>query len=133
MTYKSSTKVSKTRHIRKQPLEVFCQKVLSELSQYLQENTCAGVSFLIKVQALACNVIKKETLAQVFFCEFGQMSKNTFFTDNIRGLLLHIRKVFGLQTEFLKMSKEEFLISKYLVEIFRRSSQNTSRWIKTSF
>ena len=26
----------------------------------------------------ACNSINKETLAQVFFCEFGEISKNTF-------------------------------------------------------
>ena len=35
-----------------------------EISQKLQENTC-----------------KKETLAQVFSCEFGKISKNTFFTE----------------------------------------------------
>ena len=27
----------------------------------------------------ACNFIKKETLAQVFFCEFCEISKNIFF------------------------------------------------------
>ena len=28
---------------------------------------------------MACNFIKKETLAQVFSCEFCEVSKNTFF------------------------------------------------------
>ena len=28
---------------------------------------------------MTCNFIKKETLAQVFSCEFGEISKNTFF------------------------------------------------------
>ena len=54
------------------------KKEFLEISQNSQENTCARV----KVAALrpeACNVIKKETLAQVFSCEFCQMSKNTFF------------------------------------------------------
>ena len=32
----------------------------------------------------ACNFIKKETLAQVFSCEFCDISKNTFFTEDIR-------------------------------------------------
>ena len=36
------------------------------------------VSFLIKLLAEACNFIKKETLAQVFSCEFYKISKNTF-------------------------------------------------------
>ena len=45
--------------------------VFLEISQNSQENTCARVSFLIKLQ--------KETLAQVFSCEFCEISKNTFF------------------------------------------------------
>ena len=52
--------------------------VFLEISQNLLENTCAGVSFLIKLQVWACNFIKKETLAQVFSCEFCKISKNTF-------------------------------------------------------
>ena len=31
--------------------EVFCNKILLEISQYSQESTCARVSFLIKLQA----------------------------------------------------------------------------------
>ena len=49
------------------------KKVFSEISQNSQENTCARVSILIKL------FIKKETLAQVFSCEFCEISKNTFF------------------------------------------------------
>ena len=58
--------------------EVFCKKVLLEISQNPQENTCARVPFLIKMQAETCNFLKNETLAQVFFCEFCEISKNTF-------------------------------------------------------
>ena len=35
--------------------------------------------FSIKLQTDACSFIKKETLAQVFSCEFSEISKNTFF------------------------------------------------------
>ena len=38
----------------------------------------AGVSFS------ACNFIKKETLAQVFSCEFWERFKNPFFTEYLR-------------------------------------------------
>ena len=38
-------------------------------------NKFAGLKALPK----ACNFIKKETLAQVFSCEFCEISKNTFF------------------------------------------------------
>ena len=47
------------------------KKVFLETSQNWQENTCARVSFLIKMQA--------ETLAQVFSCKFCEISKNTFY------------------------------------------------------
>ena len=50
-----------------------------EISQNSQENTCARVSFLIKLQASARNFIKKETLAQMFSSEFCKISKNTLF------------------------------------------------------
>ena len=32
----------------------------------------------------ACNFILKKTLAQVFFCEFCEFSKNIFFTEHLR-------------------------------------------------
>ena len=47
------------------------KKVFLEISQSSQENNCARASFLM-------NFIKKETLAQVLFCEFCEISKNTF-------------------------------------------------------
>ena len=54
-----------------------------EISQHPQENTCTRVSFSIKLQAEAYNYIKKETLAQVFSCEFCEISKNTYFTEHL--------------------------------------------------
>ena len=51
------------------------EKVFLEISQNSQENTCAKVSLLIKLQA--CNLIKTETLTQVFFYEFCEISKDT--------------------------------------------------------
>ena len=52
--------------------------VFLEISQNSQENTCARVSFLIKLQAN-----KKETLAQIFSCDFWEISKYTFFTEHV--------------------------------------------------
>ena len=54
--------------------------------QNLQENTCARVSFLIKLQASRSGpLLKKETLALVFSCEFCKMSKSTFLTEDLWG------------------------------------------------
>ena len=62
------------------------KKVFLEIAQNSQENTCASLHFsiklpacgafsFIKIEALAH---KKETLSQVFSCEFREISKNTF-------------------------------------------------------
>ena len=58
-------------------------KVPLKILQNSQEDTCARVSFLINVQAPACNFIKKEALAQVFSCEFSEICKNNFFTEHL--------------------------------------------------
>ena len=42
------------------------EKVYFEISQNSQENTCARVSFLMKLQVKANNFIKKETDTDVF-------------------------------------------------------------------
>ena len=39
--------------------------------------------FLLKLQAEACHFIKKETVAQMFSCEFCEIFKNTFFTEHL--------------------------------------------------
>ena len=57
------------------------KKVFLEISQNSKENTCARVSFLVKVQA--CSFIKKGTLTQVFSCEFCKISQNTFLTEHL--------------------------------------------------
>ena len=45
------------------------KKALSKISPNSRENTCVRVSLFIK----------KETLAQVFYCKFCKILKNTFF------------------------------------------------------
>ena len=54
------------------------KKMFLEILQNSQEKTCARVSFLMKLEAEACNFIKKEPLAQALSCEFCEISKNTF-------------------------------------------------------
>ena len=54
--------------------------ILERCSQNSHENTCVRDSILIKLQVRGC---KKETLAQVFSCEFSKISKNKFFTEQL--------------------------------------------------
>ena len=59
--------------------EVFCKKgVLRNFTKFTGKHLCQSL-FFNKVAGQACNFIKKETLAQVFSCEFCEISKNTFF------------------------------------------------------
>ena len=57
-----------------------CPEVFLEISQNLEENNSARISFLTELQALACNFIEKETLTQAFSCEFSEISKTTFLS-----------------------------------------------------
>ena len=84
--------------------EMFCKKgVLKKFRKNSQENTCARASFLTQFQAEACSFIKKEALANMFSCEFCEMSKNVSFTEH---LLLW------------KVNITSFFVSKYPSVIF---------------
>ena len=54
------------------------KKVFLEISQNSPESTCARVSFLIKLQARSATLLKKRPWRRCFFCEFCEISKNTF-------------------------------------------------------
>ena len=59
--------------------EMFCKKgVLRNFTKFIRKHLCQSL-FLIKLQAQACNLIKKETPALVFSCKFCEISKNNFF------------------------------------------------------
>ena len=51
--------------------------VIRNLARFKGKYLCKNL-FLIKLKASACSFIKKETLAEVFSCEFGKIYKNTF-------------------------------------------------------
>ena len=55
--------------VQKQPPEVFCKGVPKNFAKYTGKHLCQS------------HFIKIETLAQVFSCEFCEISKNTFFTE----------------------------------------------------
>ena len=81
--------------------------VFLEISESAQENTFARVSFLIKLQALACDFIKKETLSQMFSFNFCKISKNTFFTEHLRATdSVHSLKLGDTKISFVIKSLE---------------------------
>ena len=77
--------------VQKQPTagDVLHKKVFLEISQNSQENTCAKVKRGKHLCHLCSSFfIKKETLAQVFSCEFCAVSKNIFLQNIFRPRLL---------------------------------------------
>ena len=60
---------------------------LENSQKFTGKHLCQSL-FFIKFQAETCSFIKKRTLAQVFSCEFCEISKNSFFTEYLRWLLL---------------------------------------------
>ena len=60
--------------------------VFRNFEKFAGKHLCQSL-FFNKVAGLGpkrCNFIKKETLAQVFSCEFCEISKKTFFIEHLR-------------------------------------------------
>ena len=51
-------------------------------AKFTGKHLCQSL-FFNRVAGWACNFIKKETLAQVFSCEFCEISKNTIFKEHL--------------------------------------------------
>ena len=93
LKYEDEVFLTKTVPVQKQSTssrpEVFCKKgVLRNFAKFTGRHLCQGL-FFNKV-AGPCNFFRKETLAQVFFCEFCKISNNTFSYRHLRWLLLFI-------------------------------------------
>ena len=76
------------------------------------------VYFLIKL--LACNFIKKETLAQVFSSEFFEISKNKLFREHLRWLLLKIMRMVLFNFFYAQMKFQAFNNPANSVIVFSR-------------
>ena len=66
----------------------FVKKLFLEISQNLQGNTCAGVSFLIKLQAFA-TLLKKRLWHRRFPVNFVKFLRTHFLTKHLWWLLLN--------------------------------------------
>ena len=65
-------------NIHKQPPEVFCKKKCSKKFRKIHRKTPVS-----EKTPEACNFIKKETLTQVSYNEFCEISKSIFFTKHL--------------------------------------------------
>ena len=58
--------------------EMFCEKGVRNSTKFTGKHLCQSLFFF-----LACNFIKRETLTQLFSCEFCKISKNTFSCEDV--------------------------------------------------
>ena len=63
--------------------------VLRNFTKFTGKHLCQRL-FLIKLQALGLQLYQNEFLAQVFSCEFREISKNTFSKNTSGQLLLKV-------------------------------------------
>ena len=64
-------------------LHCLCDLTGVETLEYLSLSVVDENLFYV-LSPQTCNFVKKETLAQVFSCEFYEISKNTSFTEHLR-------------------------------------------------
>ena len=83
-----------------------------KIRQNSQENTCARVSFLIKLKAVP------EILTRLFSCEFCRISKRNFFTEHFRTTAFRIRIHIG----YIKQPQS---ISEILYAVFKLTYGHT--------
>ena len=65
------------------------EDVHNNFAKFTGKHLCRSLCF--KKSLEVCNVIKKETLAQVFSCEFCEISQNNFFSEHTSRRLLLVR------------------------------------------
>ena len=76
-------------NIKKQPPEVLYKKAVPKSLPIFAGNTCAGAFFYSKYKASVLGRYWKEIPAQVFFCEYYETFKNTYFEKTCKRLLLN--------------------------------------------
>ena len=58
--------------------------VLRNFTEFTGKHLCQSLFFNKVAFLRLATLLEKETLAQVFFCKFCEVSKNTFFTEHVR-------------------------------------------------
>ena len=83
-------------------------------------------SVLLEKVASACNFTKKETLAQVFSCEFCEISWNTFFR-NTEVLLIKTQLVLNRSSKCAKVRFRKNQVLQKKVKTKTEKSENVKQ------
>ena len=75
-----NSQVGQHPNFRSSRPEMFCKKgVLRNFTKFTGKHLCQSLFFNKVADLKPATLLKKETLAQVFSCEFCKISKSTFF------------------------------------------------------
>ena len=97
------------------------------ISYYRSSHRCCSVR-----KGVACNFIQKQTLAQVFSCEFYEISKNTFLQNNSGGCFWMLR----FPSRFSKQEMLHMLtiaVRKIVHACIRNLNSQISKFSKNAF
>ena len=100
--------------VKKQPPEIFFREIVLKRCPQIHGKTPVLESHFLKIfRHEACNFIKKETPKKLFFCEFCEVFKNTFFTEHfLTTSLCNSSCSFILQRIFLYICPNLLLLEK---------------------
>ena len=105
---------------------MFCKKgALRNFAEFTGKHLCQSLFF--NNIADPCNFIKKENVAQVFSCEFYEISNTPFLTEHLQWLLLkpHVRSSHPeMFWRFVTFSKKKLRHECFLVN-FTKFFKNT--------
>ena len=103
---------------------VFCKNgVLINFAKFTGKHLCQRLCFN-KVAGQVCNFIKKQSVAQVFSCEFCEIYKNTFFY--LRWLLLLVVSLLCLF-----INDQQWLLLKQFNHMMYQGLTSKLTWIQS--
>ena len=106
------------------------RKLFLKISQYSQENTCVGISFLIKMQAFRAPALLKRDSNTGVFCEHWEIFKNTYFEEHLQTAASEsFTWTFFYMNKYHRKWRRHFLKNKTKQKPF----ENSAIWKKLAF
>ena len=106
------------------------RKLFLKLSHYSLENTCVGISFLMKMQAFRPAALLKRDSNTGVFCEHWESFKNTYFEEHLQTAASDsFTWTFSYMNKWHRKWRRRFLKNKTKQKPF----ENSATWKKLTF
>ena len=108
--------------------KVFCKKGVPKSFAKLTVKHLRQSLFFNKIACLRFATLLTKRLAQMFSCEFCEVSENTFFAKQVRWLLLNTQAYAMVQ--FLVLLTKCFMVNDYTLKVYFESDNNISQTVR---